>query len=190
MPTTQKENTRDKKNSLRSRWLVLKQRVTEDQVKGRIYKVTRWLLFGVIIGLLPFSFPFVNILVSGSGADSVNWIHVRDMLFGRGDLLLIAATLVAASAGDLIGSGREREGGKIIAGFWCFVIFIICVVWYGIIADKIEAKTVYNVGRTARVSLWLFCFSVLCSAGFLLLGDEAKKEAKAKQEGEEDERSV
>ena len=187
MPNTQKEKPARNGGWLQSRWQSLKQRVTEDQVKGRIYKVTRWLLFGVVIGLLPFSFPFVNILVSASGADSIDWVHMRNTLFGRGDLLLIAATLVAASAGDLIGSGREREGGKIIAGFWCFVIFIICVVWYGIIADKIEAKAAYNVGRTARISLWLFSFSVLCSAGCLLLGDEAKKEAKAKQEGEEDE---
>lgn len=122
----------------------LKQRITDEHVTGRVYKVTRWLLFGVIIGLLPFAFPFVNIFASEAQPDIVSWAHIRNTLFGRGDLLLIGATLVAASAGDLIGSGREREGGKIIAGFSCFVIFIICVVWYGIVADKIEAHAVYN----------------------------------------------
>lgn len=183
------EKTDQKKEGwLHRGWGSLKQRVADEQFKDRLYKVARWLLFGVIIGLLPFSFSFVNIFASEAKPDTVSWVHVRDTLFGRGDLLLIAATLVAASAGDLIGSGREREGGKIIAGFSCFVIFIFCVVWYGIVADKIEAKAGYNIGRTARVSLGLFGSSVLCSAGCLLLGDEAKKGIKAK-EGEKDERT-
>lgn len=187
MPNNLEKTDQKKESWLYRRWESLKQRVTDEQVKDRLYKVTRWLLFGVVIGLLPFLFSFVNILASPSSLDSTGWTHTRNALFGRGDLLLIAATLVAASAGDLIGSGREREGGKIVAGFWCLVIFVICVVWYGTIADKIEAKAVYNVGRTARVSLWLFGFSVLCSAGCLLLGDEAKKASRAKQEGEKDE---
>lgn len=168
-------------------WAGVKHRTADEYVAARFYKVTRWLLFGVVIGLLPFVFPFVNVFVSDARPDAVDWTHVRNTLFGRGDLLLIAATLVAASSGDLIGSGREREGGKILAGFSCFVIFSICVVWYGIVADKIEAHVAYNVGRTARASLWLFSFSVLCSAGCLLLGEEAKREARSEEERKQNE---
>ena len=77
-----------------------------DEFKARVEKLSRWLLYGVVIGLVPFAFPFVKGAVVGP--------HMTlTLLFGRGDLFLVTATLVGASFGDLIAGGKDRALGKI-----------------------------------------------------------------------------
>ncbi len=145
------------------------------------------MLFGVIIGLLPFAFPFINIIASANATptwETLFGIGTSNRLFGRADLFLVSATLAATAAGDLVASGKEKELRKVFAGFWCFAIFIVSVIWYGIISNKIEAKVVYNINGTTKVSLGVFIGTVITSAGCILLAEEVKEE---KERGEEDE---
>jgi hypothetical protein len=80
-----------------------------EEFTTRVEMLSRWLLYGVVIGLLPFAFPFIKATV-------VEPHMTLTMLFGRGDLFLVTATLVAASFGDLIAGGKERALGKIWVG--------------------------------------------------------------------------
>ena len=140
-------------------------RFKTEGTRKRLEKLLRWLLFGVAIGLLPFAYPAIKSLVVGPSLTAVR-------LFGRGDLFLITATLVAASFGDLIANGKEQAIRKIWIGFLCLIIFIVCTVWYGVVANAIDAKVAYDENLTSRYSLWLFGFAVVTCASTFTLADE------------------
>ncbi len=140
-------------------------RFNTEGVRKRTEKLLRWLLFGVAIGLLPFAYPAIKSLVVGPSLTAVR-------LFGRGDLFLITATLVAASFGDLIANGKEQAIRKIWVGFLCLIIFIVCIVWFGVVANAIDAQTAYDEELTSRYSLWLFGFAVVTCSSTLILAEE------------------
>lgn len=106
-------------------------------------------------------------------------------LFGHADLFLVSATLAATAVGDLVASGKEKELRKVIAGSSCLAIFVVSVIWYGIISNKIEARLVYNINGTTKVSLGVFIGAVVTSAGCILLAEEVKEERR-----KEDERNI
>ena len=139
------------------------------EFKARIEKLSRWLLYGVVIGLLPFAFPFIKATVVGPHVTLV-------MLFGRGDLFLVTATLVGASFGDLIAGGRERVLGKIWVGFFCFTDFILCLIWFGAVSEALDFHQRYDAALTATVSLAAFGLAVALCACALLLSEETKAE--------------
>ncbi len=152
------------KKGLGERFLV---RVQSEEFLHRLQKLLRWLLFGVVVGFLPFAYPAIKSIVVGPPP-------TLSSIFGRGDLFLVTATLVAASFGDLIASGKERAIRKITAGFFCLFIFIICIVWFGVVASSLDDHTKYNALLTSKDSLWLFGFAVLICAGSVILADDLK----------------
>ncbi len=134
---------------------------------ARIEKLSRWLLYGVVVGLLPFAFPVVKAAIIGP--------HMTlTLVFGRGDLFLVTATLVAASFGDLIAGGKERALGKIWVGFFCFLLFVLCIIWFGTVSDALDVREKYDAAFTATVSLIVFGFAVIVCACALLLSEETK----------------
>jgi len=141
-------------------------RFKSEDVRKRLQKLLRWLLFGVVVGLLPFAYPAIKSVVVGPSLTAVR-------LFGRGDLFLITATLVAASFGDLIANGKEQAVSKIWVGFLCLIIFMVCIVWFGVVANAIDAHILYDADLTSRYSLWLFGFAVVTCAATVILADEA-----------------
>lgn len=140
-------------------------RAKSEGVRKRTEKLLRWLLFGVVIGLLPFAYPAIKCIVMGPSLTAVR-------LFGRGDLFLITATLAAASFGDLIANGKEQALRKIWVGFLCLIIFIVCIVWFGVVANAIDTKTAYDAALTSRYSLWIFVFAVATCAATVIIADE------------------
>lgn len=142
-------------------------------------RLLRWLLYGVVVGMLPFIFPLINILVSAKDTPPfavIFSLETLDKVFGHGDLFLVSATLVAAAAGELIGSGDERETRKIMSGFCCIATFLVSAVWYGIVANKVASSVVYNVNGTTKGSLIVFLFAVVTSSGCMLLSKGEKKQ--------------
>jgi hypothetical protein len=132
-----------------------------EEFTARVEKLSRWLLYGVVIGLLPFAFPVVKAAIIGP--------HMTlTLLFGRGDLFLVTATLVAASFGDLIAGGKERALGKIWVGFFCIVDFVLCLIWFGAVSDALDVHEKYDSALTAMISLAAFGLAVisLCFCAF------------------------
>ena len=117
-----------------------------DEFKARVENLPRWLLYGVVIGLLPFAFPFIKGAVVGPHT-------TLTLIFGRGDLFLVTATLVAVSFGDLIAGGKERALGKIWVGFFCIVEFVLCLIWFGAVSDALDIHEKYDAALTATLSL-------------------------------------
>lgn len=143
------------------------ERVKSEDFLHRLEKWLRWLLFGVVVGFLPFAFPAIKAVVEGPAPTLAS-------IFGRGDLFLITATLVAASFGDLIASGKEQAISKIWAGFFCLFIFIICIVWFGVVASALDTHAKYDVVLTSKDSLWLFGCAIAVCSGTVILADESK----------------
>lgn len=116
----------------------------------------RWLIFGVIIGMVPLA------------ADATRlWVHgtpVRlESLIGNGQLLIIVAVICAGGLGEVIGSGRTRSALKLLCGGAATVILMLASVAY----TFVQGTTSGNPGDPAFVTLgsvWLG------SLGFLATG--------------------
>jgi hypothetical protein len=80
-------------------------------VHGReavVDKFLRWVIFGVIVAVVPLVFAYVNLMVKGT-PDLVK-------VLGGGELLIVISAICAGGVGELIGSGDEYQTAKIISG--------------------------------------------------------------------------
>jgi hypothetical protein len=74
-----------------------KRRMTMDLVELR-KKLAKWMFFEVVFALLPLLFSLASALVHKQGWDFYGAL-------GRGELVLVAAAIIAASVGDLVKNG-------------------------------------------------------------------------------------
>jgi hypothetical protein len=73
-------------------------------------RLAKWLIFSVLLALLPLALNYLHVLTRGGDP-------TLERLLGKGELLLIAASISAAAVGSVIGSGKDRLIAKV---FWLF----------------------------------------------------------------------
>ena len=127
-------------------------------------KLTRWLIFSVLISLVPLFTSYAGLLLDGRPAS----LHT---LTGRGELLLITTTLAAAAIGELIPSGRERGTQKLLAGGSCIVI----VLFSSLLFAAVQSRAQSDASLVFALSLSLFCGTLLASGSCLYLAHEVKR---------------
>jgi hypothetical protein len=126
-------------------------------------KLTRWLIFSVLISLVPLFTSYVGQLLDHRTAS-------LDSVTGRGELLLITTTLAAAAIGELIPSGRERGTQKLLAGGSCIVIVLFSSLLFAAVQSRLHPGGALVFG----LSLSLFCGTLLASGSCLYLAHEVK----------------
>lgn len=129
-------------------------------------RIIRWLIFGVLIALLPLLFSLVSRRNDGQN------FAVAAML-GRGELLLVIAGLCSAACGEIIGTGREWPALKIAAGGSALVILSLATSSYAHIATRIAGNFPVAVETICHDSLWLYAAGFLASAGCVVLAEVA-----------------
>lgn len=121
-------------------------------------KLLRWFMFSVLIALAPLAASHFGLQVDRR-EPSV------EMLVGRGELLLICATIAAAAIGELIPAGREKPLRKLIAGGSCMVIVVASSLYFAII----QARADPDPASVAKMSVRLFAGMIVaagCSVYF------------------------
>ena len=124
-------------------------------------KLAKWLVFSVLLGLLPIAFNYLRVLTR-SGDPTL------ESLLGKGELLLIAASISAAALGHLIGSGKDWMVAKIFAGGGAVIVLGLASLYFADIAAAHVSQQL-NPGVIAGSSQLFFLFAVLAGAGCIAL---------------------
>lgn len=126
-------------------------------------KMARWLIFSVIIALVPLVFAFVNAQMKNVQAD---WTTT----LGNGELLIVIAAICAGAVGELFGSSNRFKVSKIVAGGSTVVVLIFSALVFASI-EPAGAATVAQKGVIATASIYLFLFAIGCCASCIVLSE-------------------
>jgi hypothetical protein len=124
-------------------------------------KLARWLLFGVLMALLPLAYNLLHVVTRGGKASVEN-------LTGHGELLLVAAAISAAAIGELVASGPKAPIGKIVSGGGALLVlgfaslYFADVAWAEKTGEKLLASVVCNTSVVLFASA--FVASLACVA--------------------------
>ncbi len=128
-------------------------------------KMVRWVIFSVVIALLPIIFNYLSMLTKGLPTS-------LEIVISRGELLIVSAAINAAAIGELFGSGTTNKRiPKIIAGGVCVIILLLTSLWF---AD-IVATILLNKPVESRIimlgSVAAFLSTVLASGSSVALSE-------------------
>jgi hypothetical protein len=130
-----------------------------------------WLLFGVLLGLLPLAVSLLRTLDSESGPD---WSEV----LRSGDLILISAILTGSPIGELFVAKRDSHSivkRLFAAGISVFLVAVEAA-WYSQVALKASTTSPVPFPLVERGSL--ICLSSALVAGFVSTYLGAAKEGR------------
>jgi hypothetical protein len=131
----------------------------------RQVKAIRWMMFGVVLSLLPIGASYLGAAAFGKTPDFVKFL-------GRGDLLLVSATIGAAAAGELFGS-RTRAGGGLevfMAGL-AIAVAVLAALLFGVITTAKSLGELPAEGFIAACTTVLFLVGVASGVGCVALSE-------------------
>jgi hypothetical protein len=94
-------------------------------------KIIRWLVFGVVLAVLPLIAKAASIALREAPLTSVG-------LVGGGELFLVASLLSARAIGELIGTNKDFLSLKLIAGGATLVILFLASFAYSEVSTSAE----------------------------------------------------
>ena len=129
---------------------------------------TRWLIFTVGLGLLPI-LANALIAVARRAFDDPSIWAVLMVLFGRGELLILAAGLTATAIGDLALSelSEDLKRLKTVLSGWAIANLFGASVYFGLISQGYE-------GGVVVVSLCSYVSALLCGGWCVLLSERGE----------------
>ncbi len=115
----------------------------------------KWLIFGVVLALLPIGFNLVYAwTVIGPWPSTA-------FLFGRGELLLLAVGLSSGALGDLIlGEGKWQALRLVVAGV-CILNIGLASFYFALVSGKYAIREPTDTGVVVVISLVLYGVAVL-----------------------------
>lgn len=127
-----------------------------------IEKLLLWIVFNVIIALLPF---FSRGMAASLNGKAVNWQGI----LSDGELFLVAAAIAGGALGDLLLSGSKRRMPKIVVGGGCVVCVMLACFLYAYVrantgaAGKLTPEGIYLLSRN------IFIATFFAGAGCMIL---------------------
>jgi hypothetical protein len=129
-----------------------------------LQKLTRWLIFSVLLALVPIAISCMVQVAHGHDLKI-------DPALAHGELLLITASLCAASCGELFGTPPRYALGQIIAGGSSVLLLVLATLFFGEVASAWSSNAPLVEGITARTSVVLFCASVVACGSCIALAE-------------------
>jgi hypothetical protein len=120
--------------------------------------LTRWIVFSVVIALLPICFAYVYALTIEK-PDSTAGPSIKRTVV-HGELLLVSVALAADAMGEVIGTGQRRRVLKYSAGGGC----LICIICSSLYFAVVSVQDTPHVDLVFWISVGLFTLTLL-SAG-------------------------
>jgi hypothetical protein len=126
-------------------------------------KLTTWLVFGVIVSLIPFLLTLLFLLGSSKS------VKLQD-IFGSGELLLVSAVIAAGALGEvaLVDVPRSRRLVKVLAIGGCTITILASSSWFGLVLSTIHDKHPYSPATVAVGSLFVFAVALICSTSCIV----------------------
>lgn len=134
-----------------------------------INKLLKWLIFGVLVALLPILFNLLFALTVGAEVTA-------GRLIGRGELLLIAVGLCSTALGDLVLaelSVRSRfwRGVRLILTGTCVVVIAASSFYFALVSDRYARQIAVSDDAVVIISSALYLTAVVCSGGSVWLSE-------------------
>lgn len=130
-----------------------------------INKIIKWLIFSVLVGLLPL---FLNTLQTLIRGDRV----ILETLLVRGDLLLIGNAITAGAIGELFARKNNHEEWveiiKTICGGLSVIIIIINSFWFSQIEFYTSSEQTFDESFVALASPIFFIANLVTSLGCVI----------------------
>ncbi len=124
----------------------------------------RWIIFSVIIALMPLVFNVLRGVIKGQGIDIVQ-------VFSEGELLLVSAAIAAGSLGQLFGGGSSHGVAKLISGGSCTIILMLTSLCFAYISGAKSSSEVLNMRAISYGSMIMLGFTVSASLCCVYFGN-------------------
>lgn len=159
---------------------------TNDTDSKKTYKIMRWIVFGIIITLVPL---LANLLFIASSIqtntesmasaesqpsnDEQNG-SMLELILGKGELLLITTGIAATAVGELLGSNGRRKTFIIFSGGGCVIALMLASLWYAYINSQVvvNPNSDINVELVTTGSVILFIPTVIASTLCVALAED------------------
>jgi hypothetical protein len=143
-----------------------KKKWSEDPV---VEKLVQWLVYGVIVSLVPFLFGFFQ-------AADRNERFTFSLILGAGQLLLVCVAIAAPALGELVPVEvlPERRIMKTFAIGSCTLVVIVASLWFGDISATIQGKSPADPRTVSLGSSIVYVWALASSAWCLLLAEEKR----------------
>jgi hypothetical protein len=132
-------------------------------MQSRSEKLTRWIIFNVMVALVPLSAGYLGLQL---GREEPG-LHT---LTARGELLLISTAIASAAVGELIPGGRARATFKLCAGGSCILLVMLSSLFFA----AIQARQDADPHSILSMSLVLFACTLLASFSCMYLAYEGE----------------
>jgi hypothetical protein len=127
-------------------------------------RFARWLIFGVLLALVPLLFSWATRQLRAQPSS-------LDVLLANGELFLVTAALAGAAIGELLGVARasRQPFWEIVAGGCCLIVVVLSAhLFADISAIRATAATI-DPARVSSWSLWLYCIGLVASGSSIAI---------------------
>lgn len=128
----------------------------------------RWLIFSVLLGLLPIAASLLRLLTRGDAPSVAS-------LIAHGELLLPTASISAAAIGELLGSeGRRRTLGLISGGVATLVLMLSCF-YYAEVTGAVPGVRPLDSTIVSGISFSFYLCAVVAGAACRIIAGYAPR---------------
>jgi len=127
-----------------------------------IKKLTIWILFNVLVALLPFLFRYLGATFSGQ------MVNLQNIL-SDGELLLVAAAVASGALGDLIASNQEDALPRVIVGGLCILSLLLSSLCYAFVSALGDLSIAQDTLAISQWSIWIFTSAFATGTGCIIL---------------------
>ena len=133
------------------------------------FRLGRWLIFAVLLSLLPIFLGALNIVTRKASTLSL------DALIGQGDLLLVTSAVCGAALSDLIGGHDSRfRTLRLYCGCSAGVVLLAAATWFANVATTSNDGFPLDHHAIATGSLWLFGSALIAGLSCLIVVEVSK----------------
>lgn len=128
----------------------------------------RWLIFAVVLALLPI---IANVLGALTRGQSIGFVSLLE----NGELFLVSAAVVGAAIAELFGVGKSKLGTvKFIVGAFGGLVVLAASIWFADIAAAQRDGSTIDGEAIAVGSSVLFGLAVVAGLSCIVVGELAK----------------
>ncbi len=127
-------------------------------------KVLRWMIFSVVLALIPL---LANALITVTFGASLTLTGMLE----HGELLLIAAALSAAGAGELFGTSNTNKLKKITAGGGSILILLSAAIYFASISSAASMGALIDISMVSIVSIVFYVCALIASFSCVALSE-------------------
>jgi hypothetical protein len=133
-------------------------------MSGLMLRMVRWLIFGVVISLLPLGLTYFDLRMNAKPVAVVTVI-------GNGELFVIVWVLSAGAIGELFGSGNRFAALKAVCGGITLIAILAAGHAFASVTEARAAQMVLDDAYVVKQSINLFLFSLVPSMACVAMSE-------------------